>query len=82
MNFSVPGKLSVLPALPEKWAHGSVKGLVARGGITVSIEWNEKEVSVELCSLVDQTIELSVDGNASRTIDLKAGVVFQTLEAG
>lgn len=78
--FSVPGKISVLPALPKAWKRGSVKGLVARGGVKVSIEWNEKEVSVELCSAAGQTIEFSVNGGEKRTVELKTGVVFQTLE--
>lgn len=73
--FSAPGRLSILPALPEKWSKGSISGLVARGGITVSIEWNEKEVSVELGSPVDQTIEFSVDGGENKKVELKANKV-------
>ncbi len=78
--FSVPGKISVLPALPKEWTRGSVSGLAARGGIAVSIGWNEKEVVVELCSPTDQTIEFSVDGGAGRVVDLKAGISFQSVE--
>lgn len=34
--------LYLLPALPRnKWAHGCVKGLKMRGGITVSVCWSE-----------------------------------------
>ncbi|KAK2974520.1 hypothetical protein RJ640_018685 [Escallonia rubra] len=37
--------LHLLPALPrDKWANGCVKGLKARGGITVSICWNEGDL--------------------------------------
>ncbi len=78
--FSVPGKISVLPALPKEWTRGSVSGLAARGGIAVSIGWNEKAVVVELCSPTDQTIEFSVDGGAGRVVDLKEGISFQSVE--
>lgn len=33
--------LEILPALPTAWRSGSVRGLHARGGLTVSIRWDE-----------------------------------------
>ena len=35
----------ILPALPtDKWANGYVKGLRARGGVTINIFWEEGDL--------------------------------------
>ena len=75
--FSVPGTISVIPALPQKWVKGSVSGLLARGGVEVSIAWDQskKSATVELHSAKrDQTIILKAPyGKRTITVDLKAG---------
>jgi alpha-L-fucosidase 2 len=74
--FSVPGKLNVLPALPKAWPRGSVTGLVARGNVTVAVEWSKENAYVELCSPTDQTIEVSVSGGEAETVSLSAGQIW------
>lgn len=84
------GEISLLPALPDAWKNGSVKGLKARGGYELDIEWqNHKLVSAVIaasrdgiCRLNYQQQELKVqrsDGTllpAGNALEMKAGEVY------
>jgi alpha-L-fucosidase 2 len=71
METYAPDKyiIDLLPALPSRWATGSVRGLRARGGFEIGIQWaNGSPVQVSLESLngekcvIRSAVALAVEG--------------------
>ena len=70
------GKIKILPALPTEMNKGSIKGLLAKGNITVDIEWkNNKASSVKLVTPFKQTAIINIDG-VDKTVELKPNQIY------
>ena len=53
------GAVHLLPALPDVWADGEVKGLCARGGFVVDMKWQDKQlVSAKIYSSLGGTLRI------------------------
>lgn len=70
------GSIHLLPALPAAWHTGEVRGLRARGGVTVDMTWrNGKLVQAVLTSDSDLTTRVRCQ-ELSEELSLIAGVAY------
>ena len=72
-------RINLLPALPQVWPSGSVKGLRARGGYTVDLTWKDGKIT-EVVIFSEHGGKSDVLWNGHKvTVELKAGErrVFQ-----
>ena len=73
------GYMEILPALPDKFKNGSIKGIKAKGNITVDITWeNNKATEVVLLSPIAQELKIKVD-NTVKTVNLKPDKTLKLL---
>ncbi|GAA4801933.1 glycoside hydrolase family 95 protein [Olivibacter ginsenosidimutans] len=71
------GTIELLPALPKAWRSGTIKGLRARGGFTIALDWENgvlKRVDITADQAGKKTL---VYRGKSKTITCKAGETYR-----
>ena len=70
------GKIKILPALPSEMKNGKLKGILAKGGIKVDIEWKNSKLShLELVTPTEQTAIINIEG-VDRAVALRPNEKF------
>lgn len=69
------GEIRLLPALPDAWANGKVKGICARGGYEITMQWeNNKLVRSSITAKIGGKCIL-IYGNQQKTLVLAKGQI-------
>jgi alpha-L-fucosidase 2 len=70
---STPDGIKVLPALPQQWPSGSLKGVRVRGGGKVDIAWKEGQLT-ELKLQSDHAVKYRISyGAHSAEVQIQPG---------
>lgn len=66
--------IKILPALPEQWASGSYKGLVARGNFDIGVQWeNGSATKINVKSNAGETLKLKYYNLSNATVSDEEG---------
>jgi alpha-L-fucosidase 2 len=70
---SDPGEIRLLPALPDTWDKGYVKGICARGGFVISMDWSNKTLNKLTVFAREGGSTKLISGGKQKEITLKKG---------
>jgi alpha-L-fucosidase 2 len=66
-------EIRLLPALPDAWESGFVKGICARGGFEIAMEWNAKTLRKVTVFSKNGGKTTLINGDKNKAITLKKG---------
>ena len=76
------GFIHILPALPDAWSEGEVKGICAKGGFDIDITWKEgRPTEIIVKSKNGERCNLRY-GNSTLSFGTKSGKSYKVILAG
>jgi alpha-L-fucosidase 2 len=72
---SRPGELHLLPALPEAWRSGSLRGVRVRGGMLLDLDWRDGRPELVTLRAARDTNSTLRFGAKTFPFTMKAGYV-------
>ena len=70
---SSENEIKLLPALPDAWESGSVKGICARGGYEISMDWAQKTLKKVIIFAKAEGKTTLICGGKQKHVSLKKG---------
>jgi alpha-L-fucosidase 2 len=71
------GEIELLPALPKAWPDGQVRGLRARGGFEVDIDWKSGKLDSAALRSLSSTFSRVRYGSVTRPLRLERGATLR-----
>lgn len=72
-------EIRLLPALPDAWETGTIKGICARGGFELEMHWDKKRLSKLIISSKLGGKTILIYGNQTKSILIKKGETQEIL---